>query len=346
MAAGISSTKFFETFLALSQQKGLSVSVAAEEAGLGRSAVTNWRRGHLPGEKALSKLTAYFGVTREYLLNGLPDEPETGSKIEFYDNMQKAPFPGLNEGAKERSQLISRDFAKFVLGLLKIYCPDETTESLADKLKMSKKMLNNEHFRNVSIDMNWGGRFYSLLEDTGVSEILHHLYFAGQILNAERKKAYYSSLTRIILEYMSEDGLVPEFVREGTSHDFLLFSSYWAIVKSKASKKCWLFCFYDVSALQNERHMHHLCKDDQWTAEFPDVERFIMMYTYNPNQATDCELAELKKVLFRLCPDVIARLNIQTWLLPIDIAKGEAISSEQVIPGEWANSQFKGCSID
>lgn len=346
MVQGTPPAKFFETYVALSQQKGLSVSVAAEEAGLNRSVVTNWRKGGLPGEKTLSKLAAYFGVTREYLLNGPPDEPETGSKIEFYDNMQKAPFPGLNEGAKERSQLISRDFAKFVLGLLKIYCPDETTESLADKLKMSKKMLNNEHSGNVSIGMNWESQFYSLLEANGVSEILHHLYFTRQILNAEREKAYYSSLTRIILEYMSEDGLIPEFVKDGASHDFLPFSSYWAVVKSKASEKCWLFCFYDSSVLQDEPHIRYHCNDDKWTAEFPNVERFIMMYTYNPNRTTDCELAEFKKVLFRLCPDAIARLNIQTWLLHINIANGEAISSEQVIPGEWTHSQFKRRSID
>ena len=74
MITGIPPTKFFETFLELSRQKGLSASIAVEEAGLHRSAVTNWRRGKLPGEKALSKLTAYFGVTRQYLLEGAPTE--------------------------------------------------------------------------------------------------------------------------------------------------------------------------------------------------------------------------------------------------------------------------------
>lgn len=73
MVYGFPQTKFFETFVALATQKGLSPSVAAEKAGLNRSAVTTWKKGRIPGEATLSKLSAYFGVEREYFLT--VDEP-------------------------------------------------------------------------------------------------------------------------------------------------------------------------------------------------------------------------------------------------------------------------------
>ena len=60
-----------------------------------------------------------------------------------------------------------------------------------------------------------------------------------------------------------------------------------------------------------------------------------MMYTYNPTQTTDYVLARFKETLFRLCPNVIVRLNIQTWLLPVNITNGETLPSEQVFPGDW-----------
>ena len=336
MIRDLPTTTFFDTFTALARKKGLSPSRAVEELKMNRSVVTSWRKGRIPSTRTLDKLAEYFGVTRQYLLEAPPDESETGSKIEHHENIQKSPFLGLNKSPKERGQLIDRDFVKLVLGLLQIYYPDETTESLADELKMSKKMLSNEHSRKVSADRNWGSRFYSLLESKDVIYIVDCLDDIGQILVSERKKAYYNSLTRIILEYMSEDVLVPEFVREGMMHEFLPYSDYWTIVKSKASENCWLFSFYDTSVLQlGDQRIYCHCTDGQWEDEFPNVERFIMMYTYNPTQTTDYELARFKETLFRLCPNVIVRLNIQSWLLSVNITNGETLPSEQVFPGDW-----------
>lgn len=71
MLHGYPESAFWRTFKILARQKGLSPSIAAEEAGIHRSSITNWRKGALPHTKTLDRLTAYFGVTEEYLLTGV-----------------------------------------------------------------------------------------------------------------------------------------------------------------------------------------------------------------------------------------------------------------------------------
>ena len=61
---------FYDTFVFLCKQKGLSPSKAALEAGISKSLVTKWKTigTEVPSPEVLKKLSSYFRVTPDYLL--------------------------------------------------------------------------------------------------------------------------------------------------------------------------------------------------------------------------------------------------------------------------------------
>lgn len=59
---------FYQSFLSLCSQKGVSPSVAARDAGISSGAPTAWKKGAIPKPAQREKLCDYFGVTDEALL--------------------------------------------------------------------------------------------------------------------------------------------------------------------------------------------------------------------------------------------------------------------------------------
>lgn len=61
---------FYDTFVFLCKQKGLSPSRAAIEANISKSLVTKWKTNgtEVPSPDVLKKLSSFFGVTPDYLL--------------------------------------------------------------------------------------------------------------------------------------------------------------------------------------------------------------------------------------------------------------------------------------
>ena len=61
---------FYDTFVFLCKQKGLSPSKAAVDAGISKSLVTKWKTNgtEVPSPDVLKKLSTFFGVTPDYLL--------------------------------------------------------------------------------------------------------------------------------------------------------------------------------------------------------------------------------------------------------------------------------------
>lgn len=67
---------FYDHFLALCRQKGISPSRAAEAAGVSKSAVTNWKqRAAEPTGENAKKLCGYFGVSRSELFGDAANKP-------------------------------------------------------------------------------------------------------------------------------------------------------------------------------------------------------------------------------------------------------------------------------
>jgi repressor LexA len=60
---------FYQKFVALCSQKGLSPSKAAEEIGISKSTVSSWKSGgYTPRGKTLNKIARYFGVSADELI--------------------------------------------------------------------------------------------------------------------------------------------------------------------------------------------------------------------------------------------------------------------------------------
>lgn len=96
-------TKFFEKYMILCEETGKTVNRVAKEIGIPSSNVTNWKQGKMPRHESIEKISAYFGVTTDYLLG-------------YTDKKEK---PTLNEGELDLNGLsaVKRDFINVVLDL-------------------------------------------------------------------------------------------------------------------------------------------------------------------------------------------------------------------------------------
>lgn len=68
---------FYDIYVGLCAQKGVSLSKAAEENGLSRTSVVKWKNGSMPNGSTLQKLAQYFGVSLDYFLDAKPREEKT-----------------------------------------------------------------------------------------------------------------------------------------------------------------------------------------------------------------------------------------------------------------------------
>lgn len=60
---------FYDIFSKLCQERGIKPSKAADECGINKSNVSNWKNnGYIPRGDALKKLATYFNVSVDYLL--------------------------------------------------------------------------------------------------------------------------------------------------------------------------------------------------------------------------------------------------------------------------------------
>lgn len=68
---------FYDIYVDLCSQKGISPSKAAEENGLSRTSVVKWKNGSVPSGATLQKLAVYFGVSLDYFLENESKEQKT-----------------------------------------------------------------------------------------------------------------------------------------------------------------------------------------------------------------------------------------------------------------------------
>ena len=68
--------EFYENFIRLCRKAGKAPSVVAQEIGLNNSSVTYWKRGSIPKSETLRRLSEYFGVSVDDLLEDRTVENE------------------------------------------------------------------------------------------------------------------------------------------------------------------------------------------------------------------------------------------------------------------------------
>ncbi len=75
---------FYDTYAYLCQQIGKSPSSVAQELGINKSNVTNWKNnGYTPRGDTLNRIAEYFNVSIDFLLrDGTPKAPATGGMAE------------------------------------------------------------------------------------------------------------------------------------------------------------------------------------------------------------------------------------------------------------------------
>ena len=79
---------FYDRFIELCDQKGVSPSRAALEAGISKSLVTKWKQNQSkePSPEVIRKLAEYFGISRYAVVEGQKEKPTLVSENGPSDN--------------------------------------------------------------------------------------------------------------------------------------------------------------------------------------------------------------------------------------------------------------------
>ena len=108
---------FYDIFVSECQKKGVRPSRAAEDCGINRSNVSNWKNnGYTPRGDALQRIADYFGVSADYLLTGDEKEKATIDIVdddlkEYLDELRNRPemrmlFSTTKSATKEQIEAI------------------------------------------------------------------------------------------------------------------------------------------------------------------------------------------------------------------------------------------------
>lgn len=108
---------FYDRFVYLCSQRGISPSKAAVEAGISKSLVTKWKTNNVkdPSPDVLRKLAAYFGMSVSELLGeeSIKAPAESGKRSVSDDDIKFALFGGDGEITDAMYDEVRR-FAAFV----------------------------------------------------------------------------------------------------------------------------------------------------------------------------------------------------------------------------------------
>lgn len=109
---------FYDVYIQLCIEKGISPSKAAQEIGFNKSSITNWKNnGYTPRQEILMKIAEYFNVSTDYLL-GKTDEknkPTTDCDKLNEDDIKVALFDG-DKNVPDEAWDDVKDYIKFIKG--------------------------------------------------------------------------------------------------------------------------------------------------------------------------------------------------------------------------------------
>lgn len=71
---------FWEKFYDLCLTHNTKPNPVAKELGFSSATCTQWKKGSIPSSKTISKISEYFGVSADYLTNGV--STQTGSNVQ------------------------------------------------------------------------------------------------------------------------------------------------------------------------------------------------------------------------------------------------------------------------
>lgn len=71
---------FYDIVNNLCKARKTTITKMSEEIGLSNAAATSWKRGSIPKASTLEKISAYFGVSTDYLLGKSERFPYSGNE--------------------------------------------------------------------------------------------------------------------------------------------------------------------------------------------------------------------------------------------------------------------------
>lgn len=96
---------FYDIYVKLCKERGISPSKAAEEISINKASVTSWKkRGYTPRAEILQRIADYFGVTVDYLLGNV-SEPFLSVDKKGILHIDDDAFAGM----KKKTTLVSED---------------------------------------------------------------------------------------------------------------------------------------------------------------------------------------------------------------------------------------------
>lgn len=89
---------FYDKYVALCAQKGITPSAAAKEIGINKAAVSNWKyRKNGPSDVTMQKIADYFGVPISELTEEKEKAPTDGERKVSDNDIKFALFGGDGE---------------------------------------------------------------------------------------------------------------------------------------------------------------------------------------------------------------------------------------------------------
>ena len=96
---------FWEKFVSLCAEKGISPNGACAELGLSNATATKWKNGAIPRNTTLKKVADYFGVSTSYLL-GTTDEPSEVLSAQVISNLAASMQQVVDELDKKKKPVL------------------------------------------------------------------------------------------------------------------------------------------------------------------------------------------------------------------------------------------------
>lgn len=96
---------FIDKYLSLCNEKGVSPSFAATEAGISKSLITKWRHNKtvVPSPEVLQKLSSYFGITVADLLDEEIVNAHAEKKYSERERLVQDMFSQMNDELKDKA---------------------------------------------------------------------------------------------------------------------------------------------------------------------------------------------------------------------------------------------------
>lgn len=95
---------FYDKFIALCAQKGITPNRAANEIGFDRTSISKWKKsGFTPQSKTLVKIAQYFGVDVQELVSATSAAPTETIKTLKSEHINTIKIAGRDGSYKERA---------------------------------------------------------------------------------------------------------------------------------------------------------------------------------------------------------------------------------------------------